>query len=133
MISGDGKGLAVADLNDDGWADLIATRNNASILVFRNRGHEDGNALSVTLRGSAQNPGAIGARVELVLKDGSTQVAEVTAGNGYLSQSSATSFFGYRRDNLPRDVNVTWPNGTTTTHPIPEGSRRILIEAPDPL
>ncbi|HTO02848.1 MAG TPA: CRTAC1 family protein, partial [Opitutus sp.] len=131
MISGDGKGLAVADLNDDGWPDLIATRNNANVRVFRNHGRAGGNALSVTLRGSTQNPGAIGARVELFVKDGSTQVAEVTAGSGYLSQSSAMCFFGYRSDNVPREVNVTWPSGATTTHPVPEGSRKILLKAPD--
>lgn len=127
IIPGDGKALAVVDLNEDGWADLIATRNNQSVLVFRNGGRAGGNSFSVTLRGSAQNPAAIGARVELVVKDGSTQVAEVTAGGGYLSQSSPACFFGFRDGNAPYKVKVTWPGGSTTTHLVPEGSRKIVI------
>lgn len=128
IIPGDGKGLAVFDVNEDGWPDLVASRNNQSVLVFRNRGRAGGNSLSVTLQDSAQNPGAVGARVELILKDGSTQVAEVMAGGGYLSQSSPTCFFGFRSGNPPREVKVSWPGGSSSIHAVSEESRKVVIK-----
>jgi hypothetical protein len=111
VVPGDGKGLAVFDADGDGWPDLIATRNNSRTLVFRNQGRPDGKSFTVTLHGPVQNPHAIGARIEVVMGDGKLQVAEVTAGGGYLSQSSATSFFGFRPEYPPFEIRIAWPSG----------------------
>lgn len=128
IVAGDAKGLAMLDLNDDGWADFIVTRNSATSLVFQNAGRSNGNALAVALEGPAGNHNAIGARLRLALKDGTFQVADVTAGSGYMSQSSPSSFFGYRTGNEPREVKVTWPDGTITSHPVPDAVGKMLIK-----
>src|SRR6185437_684301 len=38
VVPGDAKALAVIDLDQDGWPDLLVTRNNDRTLAFRNRG-----------------------------------------------------------------------------------------------
>ena len=40
--------------------------------------------------------------------------SEVFAGGGYLSQSTATQFFGYTDANPPREIVVRWPDGRTS-------------------
>ena len=71
------------------------TRNNDLSLAFRNGGVPGHHSLAVRLRGRPGNPTAVGARLTLVLSDGSIQVAEISAGSGYYSQSSAACFFGW--------------------------------------
>lgn len=132
IVSGDAKGLVTLDINNDGWADFLVTRNQATSLLFRNSNRPGHHPLCIMLEGAVGNRTAVGARVRLVLSDGKTQLAEIAAGSSYMSQSSAMCFFGYPSDNVPREVNVTWPSGATTTHPVPEGSRHLSIKAPDP-
>jgi hypothetical protein len=132
MVPRDGKALAVVDLEGDGWPDLIATQNNDHTLVFRNRHSAGGNSFAVVLQGSPQNSRGIGARIEVILADGSQQTEEVNAGGGYLSQSSTKRFFGFRTGNPPRTIRVTWPSGQVSSIPwIPASTTlRIRLDSP---
>ena len=116
IVPGDAKALALIDLDRNGWPDFLITRNNSTTLAFRNEGIDGRKSLSVSLQGPAGNPTAIGARVTIELADGSKQMAEVHAGSGYASQSSAALFFGFLESNRPRRVSVRWPTGVVTNH-----------------
>ena len=129
LVPGDAKALAVLDLDGDGWPDFLLTRNQLTTLAFRNRGVPGRHAFSARLRGPAGNPDGVGARLSLELADGSTQTMEVQAGSGYYSQSSPTSFFGYPDGNPPRALRVRWPDGSTSTQPIPPGATTLTISA----
>ena len=128
IVPGDGKGLAVVDLEADGWPDLIATRNDNHTLVFRNKHSAGGNSFAVVLQGSPLNNRGIGGRIEVILADGSKQTAEVNAGGGYLSQSSAKRFFGFPTSNPPRTIRVTWPSGRISSIPWISGSATIRVQ-----
>jgi hypothetical protein len=131
IVTGDGKALVITDLDDDGWPDFIVTRNRESTLAWRNRGAAGGHSFSVRLRGIAGNPTAIGARVMVESTDGSVQTAEVSAGGGYYSQSTAALFFGYPDGSSPKKINVRWPDGTTSEHAISSPpAPAILISHP---
>lgn len=67
--------------------------------------------LAVALRGGRSNPHAIGARIEILMTGGSSQIGEIAGGGGYRSQSSTRRFFGYRRDDPPRAIRFRWPDG----------------------
>ena len=55
-----------------------------------------------------------------------TQVAEVYAGSGYPSQSSPTVFIGVDAA-AGGTVVVRWPDGTTTEHLVPRGTKTMMV------
>jgi len=114
LVPGDARALAVADLNQDGWPDVLATRNNDRPLLFLNRGRPGRHSFGVALRVAPGNPAAVGAQLTLYLADGSMQTAGVAAGSGYWAQSSSTVFFGYPDSVLPVRLRIRWPDGHET-------------------
>lgn len=130
VVPGDAKALAVADLDDDGWPDFLVTRNNATTQAWRNAGLPARHSLAVRLHGPHANHDAIGARITVELADGSHQVAEITAGSGYWSQSAPVAFFGYPDGHPPRAVTVRWPDGTATSHAIPAPTPTLTLKQP---
>ncbi|HWA85668.1 MAG TPA: FG-GAP-like repeat-containing protein [Opitutus sp.] len=126
IVPGDAKALVATDLDGDGWADFVVTRNNDTTLAFRNGGVAGRRSLQVRLRGPAGNPTGIGARITLELRDGSTQTAEVQGGGGYASQSTAV-FFGGPESNPPQRIRVRWPDGGGSQQEIPPRSAMITV------
>jgi hypothetical protein len=132
VVPGDAKGLAVADLDDDGWPDFFVTRNNDTTLAFRNQTVAGRQMLAVRLRGAAGNPSAIGARVRAEFADGSAQTGEIFAGGGWGSQSTARVFFGFAATRAPVRFKVRWPDGRETEHPCVAGAPTQIFSAPAP-
>ena len=130
VVPGDAKALAVLDLLGDGWPGFVVTRNNAATLAFRNAGAPGRRSLCVRLSGPPGNPTGVGARVTAVFADGTTRMAEVFAGSGYMSQSAAACFFGYAEGSPPARVSVRWPSGTSSEHAVPAGAADIALSAP---
>ena len=130
IVTGDAKAVAMVDLDDDGWPDFFVTRNNSTSLAFRNGGSEGRpRPLRVRLRGAAGNGTAIGAQITLERADGSMHLIEVYGGGGYMSQSSATVFFGSSATNPPRRLKVRWPTGGITDHTI-NGEETVVFAEP---
>jgi hypothetical protein len=132
VVPGDAKGLAVADLDDDGWPDFFVTRNNDTTLAFRHETVAGREMVAVRLRGAAGNPTAVGARVRAEFADGSTQTREVFAGGGWGSQSTARLFFGFVSGHAPVRFKVRWPDGRETEHSYAAGARPLIFSAPSP-
>ena len=132
VVPGDAKGLAIADIGQDGWPGFVVTRNNDTALVFRNRGAAGHSPLRVTLRGPKGNPTAVGARITVELADGTTETAEVYAGSGYYSQSTAACSFGYPESNPARKVSVRWPGGSVSESAVPGKATALTLSAPGP-
>ncbi len=135
VVAGDAKGLATADLNLDGWADFVVSVNNATPALFQNQlgaRNSEHRSLSVTLRGQGGNGKAIGARVTARTQSGSEQTAEVHAGGGYLSQSSSQLFFGHLTVDPIATLQVRWPDGTSSQHPINESEGRARVTLAQP-
>ena len=130
LVMGDAKALVVLDLDQDGWPDFLVTRNNDRSLAFHNDGVPGRHSLAVRLRGRPGNPTAIGARLSLVLVDGSTQTAEISAGSGYYSQSSPACFFGWSETKPPKQLTVRWPDGRISRHDVPARESTLLLSAP---
>ncbi|MGY8686971.1 MAG: FG-GAP-like repeat-containing protein [Verrucomicrobiales bacterium] len=110
-IPGDAKALVMMDWNRDGSPDWLVTQNDGPMLAFQH----PGGMQMVRLKG----PNAVGARVTVVSKDGSQQTAEVHAGGGYLSQSTAAVAFGSAGDGIS-SVRIRWADG------------KVSQETPDP-
>ena len=128
----DAKGLAVLDIDQDGWPDFVVSRNNAPTLAFLNRRVAGRRSLCVRLRAAAGNPSAVGARITAEMADGSTQTGEVAAGSSYYSQSAACVFFGSPDLNPIRRLHVRWPSGgaPATVHEVPSQASTLTLTAP---
>jgi hypothetical protein len=109
------NGAAYADLDNDGYPDLIVNNINDEAGIYRNRGKEiekDPNHwLKVKFRGDSLNRNGLGARVELHYDHGKQQVYENSPYRGYLSTVPDIAMFGL--GNIPKvdSVFIQWPGG----------------------
>ncbi|HEY8995036.1 MAG TPA: FG-GAP-like repeat-containing protein [Lacunisphaera sp.] len=126
-IPGDARAVAVCDWNRDGRPDLVVTRINEPVLAYTQRSEPAAPGFAVALKGQRGNPDAIGARITVRFKDGTAQTAELQAGASYLAQSEPLSFFSYATTNVPTGIEVTWPDGSRTTHPFQLNAPRLTL------
>jgi hypothetical protein len=122
VVPGDGRSVVVTDLNADGRPDFVVGVNNAHTLGFEHAESGVGRYVSVRLRGPSGNPTGVGAQVRAQLASGATQTTEVSAGGGYLSQDSATLYFGLPKGESVKSIEVRWPDGARSSFPGHEDS-----------
>ena len=123
-VSGEQRGAALGDFNEDGRSDLALTQNGAASRIYENVGARPG--LRVRLNGPPGNPLGIGAIVRLQFGQRMGASREVHAGSGYWSQDSATEVLGCPEP--PEFIHVLWPGGKKVVCPIPAGSREVVID-----
>jgi hypothetical protein len=119
------RGLAVGDLDGDGRLDAVVNTLNASGVVLRNVTEGRGHWLGVRLSGVRSNRDGVGAGVEVVGADGTTQVATVSTTGSYLSASDRTAHFGLGDSTQVKSVRVRWPSGIVQSV-TPAGVDRVL-------
>ncbi|MEI6106116.1 MAG: FG-GAP-like repeat-containing protein [Opitutae bacterium] len=127
-IPGEGRAVAVGDLNADGRPDFLLTRTNENVVAYVSRSDPAGHAFAIKLKGSVGNADAIGARITVQFKDGKRQATELYAGSGYLSQSAPMAFFNFVAGNPPERIEVTWPDGKKTTHAYQAGVTPLVLQ-----
>ena len=108
----DARAVASVDWDHDGDLDLWVTNRTAPRLRFlRNNGSPGQRGLLVRLQGTSGNRDAIGARLELSESGGDARplVRFVTAGSGYLAQSSKWVHFGVGAADGSFRLTIRWP------------------------
>jgi hypothetical protein len=131
VVPGDAKALVTLDLDDDGQADFVTSRNQGSLLAFRNLGKEN-RGLRILLKGSRGDSTAIGARVTAEYSNGRIQVQEVYAGSSYYSQSTPQLIFRSPKENPVKNLRVNWPNGAVSEYSAPIGTNSTLVQPQTP-
>ena len=114
----DGRGMAVADFDNDGDLDIVINNNpgdsgkeeRARATLLRNNVGERRNWLAVELRGTKSNRDGVGAVVRIEA-GGEKQMRQVSAGSGYASQNSARLYFGLNDKSHAEAMTVRWPSG----------------------
>jgi hypothetical protein len=106
----DGRGLGVADFDNDGLLDFVQTNRDQPSLLYHNRSAPAGNWLELKLAGVRSNRDAIGARVTL-RAGGLYLIREVNGGNGFESQSSTRLHFGLGAASRIDSLEIRWPSG----------------------
>jgi tetratricopeptide (TPR) repeat protein len=108
------RGLAVGDLDNDGWLDVIVVPQDGPLACFRNR-TSGRHFVTFRLEGTSSVRDAIGARV-VVTHDTRRQVAWRHGGQSYQSAHDPRMHFGLGADEGPVSVEVTWPSGQVDRH-----------------
>jgi hypothetical protein len=108
--SHDARGLALADLNDDGRIDLIVSHLNAPVRLLRNVAPTQGNHWLGVALADQSHADLVGARV--VLEAGGRKQSRFFKGGGsYLSSSDRRMVFGLGAADRVDRLTVVWPGG----------------------
>lgn len=124
----DGRGIAMADFDQDGRLDFYQTNANQPALLYRNVTEGAGSWLALKLVGTKSNRDAIGARVT-VKAGGQTWIREVDGSNGYAGQSSAIVHVGLGSVEKIDAVEIRWPSGKVETVSVPLDRITTIQEA----
>jgi hypothetical protein len=110
----DGRGVAIADFDNDGRMDLVVSNVDAPPNLYRNVTESANHWLQLRLEGSGKgsNRMAIGARI-YVTAGGTRQMREIASANGFDAQSSLRTHFGLGSADVADTVQVVWPGGAT--------------------
>ncbi|MBN9690155.1 MAG: VCBS repeat-containing protein [Verrucomicrobia bacterium] len=127
-VEGEGRGSAVADFDADGRVDLAVAQHGAETRLFRNALARPG--IRVRLRGPEGNPQAVGASVRVVSSGNLGPRREVRAGSGYWSCDSAVLVLARPSGPGLVELEVRWPNGPTTRHPVGAEQLEVLVPFP---
>ena len=135
-----GRGAAAADLDNDGFVDIVVNANGQPAAVLRNQGRDNrgrnnqgggskvgdnqvgdnqGGAsnhwLIVDVIGTLSNRDGIGTRIRLVSESGQEQFAFVSRGGSYLSAGDKRAHFGLGSDEIVEKVELRWASGIVQT------------------
>jgi tetratricopeptide (TPR) repeat protein len=104
-----GRGLAVADLDNDGRQDVLILSQGEPLAYLKNE-TEGGRNVSILLEGTTSNREGTNARVALTV-DGKRQFAERFGGGSYQSSSDPRLHFGVGNAESIDLLEVHWPSG----------------------
>jgi len=106
------RGLAVGDLNNDGYPDLVVGINGGSPLVLYNNAESRNNWVGLKLRGVEANPDAIGAVIKWSV-NGQVRSRQKTAGGSFMSSHDPREILGIGSATKVDWVEIHWPAPST--------------------
>jgi hypothetical protein len=110
-VAGAWRGVAAADLDNDGTLEVAVSRLNGPAALFVKKGGEAHNWILLDLEGTRSNRDGIGARVRLALPSGRSLYEHVSTANGIYSASDKRVHFGLGAEAAVAYVEITWPSG----------------------
>lgn len=125
-----GRGLAVADLWNDGRMGAVVNNLSDKPMLLVNRAANAHEWLGLKLTGTRSNRSAIGTRVTLRgTLDGRQRlwVDEVRSGSSYNSSNDLRLHFGLGTGAKLTSLQVRWPSGDTEAFPLPEVNHIVTL------
>ncbi|MEM1052513.1 MAG: CRTAC1 family protein, partial [Pseudomonadota bacterium] len=124
-----GRGVVCDDFDNDGDVDvLLLTAEPSGAAYYWENELSDANTLKIRLRGKAPNTYAVGAIIELTVRD-TEQTRMVAVNSNFISHNSTDQIFGLG-PNTRGDLRIIWPNGTETIRPDVAAGETLTIKQP---
>jgi hypothetical protein len=133
------RGVALADLDNDGTLDVIISHQFEPVSLYRNvarataRGRNHWIGFALVGDGRTCNRDAAGSRVRLVYEEGGRrveQLREVTIVNGLSAQSDRRAHFGLGSWDRPLTASVSWCGAPPVTYgPFAPDRYHRLVQA----
>jgi hypothetical protein len=131
-VRGAWRGVAVADLDNDGTLEVAVSRLNGSAALFVKHGGAANHWILLDLQGTRSNRDGIGARVKLALPSGRILYGHVTTANGIYSASDKRVHFGLGAEPAIASLEIIWPSGAVQSIEAPAVDRVLHVVEPKP-
>jgi hypothetical protein len=118
----DGRGIAIADFDNDGRLDVILANARAEPLLWRNTMPAGPHWVQFLLEGTRSNRAAVGAQIRITVS-GQKRLSFVNGGNSFAAQSMARVHFGLGSVDSIESAEVRWPSGLVEKFPVPAVDR----------
>jgi hypothetical protein len=105
------RGAAFGDIDNDGDTDVLVTNNSGPVRLLRNEVGAARPWLGLRLVGTDAPRDMLGARVEIVLPDGTSLWRRVSSDGSFCSASDPRVLAGLGRADSVERVRVVWPGG----------------------
>jgi len=132
QVAGAWRGVAVADLDNDGTLEVAVNQLNGPAALLVKKGGAPNNWMLLDLEGTKSNRDAIGARVRLVLPSGRSLHAHVSTANGIYSASDKRVQLGLGAEPSIAYLEIAWPSGIVqrVEHPAINRVLHVVEAAP---
>ncbi len=124
------RGSSFADLNNDGFMDIVVTSLNQKPRILMNSADNGNHWLLLRLTGRKSNRDAIGAKIKVTTPSGRTLYNHVTVSVGFMSSSDRRVHFGLGRETRVASIEVRWPSGLVQTLADVEADRIFQVDEP---
>ena len=123
------RGAAYADIDNDGFLDVLVTTNAGPAYLFHNEGGSN-HSLRLKLVGTKSNRDGIGAVVRVTSGNNSKdkQSKMLRSGSSYLSQSELVLTFGLGAETKADSVEIQWPSGAVDKLSNVNASQTVTVE-----
>ena len=124
------RGSAFADLNNDGFQDIVVTSLNERPRILINSADNGNHWLLLDLRGTVSARDAIGARVKVTTPSGRTLYNHVSISTGFMSSSDRRVHFGLGSETSAVSIEIHWPRGAVETLKNVAADRIVRVDEP---
>jgi hypothetical protein len=128
----DGRGLIVADLDNDGDLDMVAMNANQNAVMYENVYAKPGAQIAIELEGRQSNRNGFGTQITAYTPEG-LFYRETNAGNGFQSQSTPLVHIGLGKGQQVDDLEVRWLSGKRQRFEKVAVNQRYFLREGEPL
>lgn len=127
------NGAAYADLDNDGYMDLIINNENGPAFIYKNNSKliNNNNYIALELKGAGDNTFAIGSKIKLY-QGTEIMYRELIPSRGFQSSVDYKQIFGLGKTTRVDSMVITWPDGHTTKYEHPEINKLYKVSEPAP-